>query len=333
MNPRPPPSPRSLDAEERALAKALPRLHGRTAPGPDLDASILAAAQDAVRPARAASTPAGPRSRWIAPAALAASMVLAVGLAWQLRPLPALDATNPMPASAATDMPTTVMIEPGPGDEVALEVQSKQASPAAPARQQAPFPSIGAQEAAPTPPPSSPARRAPELSPPPAPPAPSLPQGISGEAVQRTGSSAPASGNVVDAQAGAHPMRARENADAAAANASSDAAPAIADKARETDTTRPPAPKTVRPVPSAAPAAVRNEAAQAADAGFVDDPDQDIPPATAASPAVRDAWLHRIGELLEQGEREQAKASLAEFRRRYPAATLPPALRAIEIEP
>lgn len=71
----------------------------------------------------------------------------------------------------------------------------------------------------------------------------------------------------------------------------------------------------------------------AADAGFVDDPDEDVPPATVDSPAVRDAWLHRIGELLEQGEREQAKASLAEFRRRYPAATLPPALRAIEIEP
>ena len=51
---------------------------------------------------------------------------------------------------------------------------------------------------------------------------------------------------------------------------------------------------------------------------------------TADSPAVRDAWLRRIGELLAEGKADDAKASLAEFRRRYPEATLPPELRTLE---
>ena len=58
--------------------------------------------------------------------------------------------------------------------------------------------------------------------------------------------------------------------------------------------------------PAAAAQMQRNEAEMAADGGFVDAPGEDIPPATAASPAVRDAWLHRIGELLEQGKRQEA---------------------------
>ena len=61
--PQPPKSPRSLDAEERALARALPRLHGRTAPGPDIDASILAAAQQAVRPPKVSQPAVAPRIR------------------------------------------------------------------------------------------------------------------------------------------------------------------------------------------------------------------------------------------------------------------------------
>lgn len=92
--------------------------------------------------------------------------------------------------------------------------------------------------------------------------------------------------------------------------------------------------KAAQPAPIAPlPHETRNKVELADDAGFVDDPGVDIPPATAASPAVRDAWLHRIGELLKQGKRQEAKASLAEFRRRYPAAVLPPALHALEIEP
>ena len=103
MNPQLPHSPNSLDAEERALVKILPRLHGRTAPSPDLDASILAAAQAAVRSAKPIHPRIRPRIRWIAPAALAASMVLAVGMAWQLRPLPALQAPQSKAGADADD--------------------------------------------------------------------------------------------------------------------------------------------------------------------------------------------------------------------------------------
>ena len=61
-----------------------------------------------------------------------------------------------------------------------------------------------------------------------------------------------------------------------------------------------------------------------------DDPGEDVPPATADSPQVRDAWLRRIGDLLKQGKTEDAKASLAEFKRRYPDANLPPELRKLD---
>lgn len=73
-----------------------------------------------------------------------------------------------------------------------------------------------------------------------------------------------------------------------------------------------------------------NAAAETADGLGIDDPGEDVPPATADSPAVRDAWLRRIGELLAEGKADDAKASLAEFRRRYPEATLPPELRTLE---
>ena len=38
-------------------------------------------------------------------------------------------------------------------------------------------------------------------------------------------------------------------------------------------------------------------------------------------------WLERIEELRRQGRLEEARAGLAEFRKRYPDYVLPPALR------
>jgi len=58
--------------------------------------------------------------------------------------------------------------------------------------------------------------------------------------------------------------------------------------------------------------------------------EEDVPPATMDAPAARDAWLRRIGELQQQGRIDEAKASLAEFRRRYPDAVLPQELRKLE---
>ncbi|MGV8923182.1 MAG: hypothetical protein ACOH1L_07520 [Thermomonas sp.] len=354
--PQPPKSPRSLDAEERALAKSLPRLHGRTAPGPDLDASILATAQAAVRPAKPSQFPGRPRIRWIAPASLAASMVLAVGIAWQLRPLPALESAQPTTQSDTADMAAVQMIEPAPYDMPAPMPQSKPAQSEAAERQLANPPIIGTRESSPPPeagrvqtpaplppPPVLPASTFPPASPSPPPPAPPATQpaaAITAEAPPRPGSSAKSSaapsGNTLDTQAVDRTMRARTTAPAAVTDANSGAMPreaasASADKAGMIERTQQAAPRVA--APAQVMAEVRKEARMAADAGFVDDPEEDVPPATVNSPAVRDAWLHRIGELLEQGKLQEAKASLAEFRRRYPAAVLPPRLRALEIEP
>ncbi len=57
---------------------------------------------------------------------------------------------------------------------------------------------------------------------------------------------------------------------------------------------------------------------------------EDVAPATVDSPEVRRAWLRRIGELVQEGRVDDAKASLAEFRRRYPDVPLPPELRALD---
>ncbi|MFS8136903.1 MAG: hypothetical protein ACMG50_02130 [Thermomonas sp.] len=343
MNPNPPKSPHVLDAEERALAKGLPRLHGRTAPGPDLDASILAAAQAAVQPAKPPRVSIKPRFRWIAPASLAASMVLAVGMAWQLRPLPELQA--PQPAASAMDVtasePAVLETEPATSDKPApMNVMPPPiASPIPQANEQViPSPPVAPQDM-----PGRDDRPAPAQFPQPPPPPPALPA-PSASAVATPAPPTPLaamaakSSPPTESQAGAPQtqsnqdgMRARTAAPATTANATGMTQAATADKASMADSARSPAASPSRT--GAAATDVHNEAAMAADAGFVDDPGVDVPPATAASPAVRDAWLRRISQLLEQGNRQDAKASLAEFKRRYPNAVLPPALKALDIEP
>ena len=353
--PQPPQSSRPLDAEERALAKSLPRLHGRTAPGPDLDAGILAAAQAAVRPAKPSlfvTRPfvARPRIRWIAPASLAASMLLAFGMAWQLRPLPTLEAVQPAAQSDSADMAEVQMIEPVPRDMSARAVHTKPvavqsaeaerqlaASPVVNSQARSPAPDAQVLETpAPLPPPPLQAS-----SPPPAPPAPPAPA-IAADAPLSVGASAKSStassGNTLDMQAldtqmGNRAMRARTAPTAASSRdpMEQEAAPTSADKAVALDRIPLPTPKAATSAPVMP--ELRNEARKAADAGFVDDPDEDVPPATVDSPAVRSAWLYRIGELLDQGKRQEAKASLTEFKRRYPAVVLPPRLRTLESEP
>jgi hypothetical protein len=71
----------------------------------------------------------------------------------------------------------------------------------------------------------------------------------------------------------------------------------------------------------------------ASDAMAADAPEGDVPPATAASPEVRDAWLARIRELAAAGRTEDARASLAEFHRRYPAFAIPEDLRPLLPQP
>jgi hypothetical protein len=61
------------------------------------------------------------------------------------------------------------------------------------------------------------------------------------------------------------------------------------------------------------------------------EPDEEVvPPATADSPAVRDAWLKRIRELVRDGQTDAARESLRAFRDRYPTHAIPDDLRALE---
>lgn len=56
---------------------------------------------------------------------------------------------------------------------------------------------------------------------------------------------------------------------------------------------------------------------------FGDQPLDDHPPASASAPLVRGAWIKRIRQLRDSGEWDSARASLVEYRRRYPEATVP----------
>lgn len=286
--------PQALDAEERALAAQLPRAHGRSEPGPDLDARILAAAQAAIQ-ARPARPP--PRRSWIGPTAVAASLMLAVGLAWQLRPPPSLPATSAESAASTADAAAAAAIispPPAPADASLPQARPQAAMPA-PAAPPLPARDTAAADTAEQP------RFV--AAPPPAPPAPPAPV-------------------VADTF---HPA-------AAASEQLAEPAPAMAKAARNNGLARERTTAT-----GAAAAQAPAEAARAAEAATLDSivvaqeaPDEDVPPATADSPQVRDAWLRRIGELLKQGKTEDAEASLGEFRRRYPDAVLPPELRTLE---
>lgn len=294
-----------LDAEERALAAMLPRPHGRKEPGPGLDARILAAARAATEPSRA--TPATPRRRnWIAPAALAASLMLAVGLAWQLRPAASLQAPMPAAETASADagsddmksramtasppegaatsemQPRSIAATPPPAEPVPSARAANEAAASAIATQ----PDMAAAPSPPSPPPS------------PAPAAMDRPAGMSmpaSQAAEAAGMAAPA----ITTQAARADDVVRDRA------ASAGSTEARAQRKAGTDMT------TLETATGDAPEA----------------PEDDVPPATADSPEVREAWLRRIGELLNQGKTEEAKASLAEFRRRYPDAALPAELR------
>lgn len=313
MNRHPSQAPdHGLDAEERALAALLPRPPGRTEPGAELDARILAAAQAALHPQAA---PRRARRSWIAPTAVAASLMLAVGLAWQLRPpaSPYAGAQAEATASAADAGNDAMMVRsieapPPPADVAAPIAEPAQMKPMPQPAQEVPSAQFARAPAAP--PPAEPPMAAVAAAPLPAPPAPPAPV-------------------VMDTPAAAS-MPAPQAAEAARM-----APPAMAKSARTDGFLR-------ERAGAAGNAAAREQdkAAMAADAATLDtitvvdptaeEPDEDVPPATADSPDVRDAWLRRIGELLKQGKTDDAKASLAEFRRRYPDAVLPQELRKLE---
>ncbi|KAF1005744.1 MAG: hypothetical protein GAK28_02959 [Luteibacter sp.] len=130
MNPNtPPPSDDDLP-DEQALAALYARLP-RAEPDPALDAAVLAAAARATVPRR--------RPRWPVALGSAAVLVLAVGMAWQLRQsAPAPIAYTPaVPASPSEDVAAPPPPAPPPIEMPAAQETVQKASPAA-ARRVAP---------------------------------------------------------------------------------------------------------------------------------------------------------------------------------------------------
>lgn len=120
-----------LTPEERELAAQLSRLGPHGGPSPQLDARILSAARTAVQ---GGSDARKPNPRWPLRLGVAASVLLAAGVAWQLRPLEEVP--------VASEVPVAAMSEPVAADA------------AAPAEKQADFVSEPAPEVAAAPPPS-----------------------------------------------------------------------------------------------------------------------------------------------------------------------------------
>lgn len=294
-----------LDADERALAARLPRLHGRGEPDAALDARILAVAHAALAPAPAAKR----RRGWIVPLSAAASVGLAVGLAWQLRPPPvplAVPASAPVAAADAAGA--------GYGQERSA-VQSAEAPPAQEAVSAKPMPEPAGRQAAQANDAMRMAPRAASAETAAEPAAPAAPTFVP-----------PPPAAIADAMPVASPPPPAPPAPAAAP------APGQAAMARSLGTLDT---VTVGGAAAQAKRSRQNEAEAAAEAPIADRfakaaDEEDVPPATMDAPAARDAWLRRIGELQQQGLIDEAKASLAEFRRRYPDAVLPPELRKLE---
>ena len=303
-----------LDAEERALAARLPRLHGRDEPDAALDARILAVAHAAV----SSPTPVATRRRgWIVPLTAAASVSLAVGLAWQLQPPPPAPSVSPADTAAASagqardgEQPVMRSMEPAP-PPTARAMRSPPMPMTSPATQAVLVEDNAriARERAPAEPVADARAAAPEFVPAPPPEAAmaeTMPVEVMAPPLAPPAPPAPATPAAPQAALGRS---------------------AATDEAVSVSGTR------VRP--EAKRARAQNEAEAAADAATLDTfskamDEDDVPPATMDAPAARDAWLRRILELQQQGKIDEARASLAEFRRRYPDAVLPPELRKLE---
>lgn len=302
--------PDPLDADERALAEALAR-DALPGPSPQLDARILAAARSATATTATRSPSRRPRPRWITGMGIAATLVLAIGIAWRLRPLrPQHQAASEYAVSAvrAIEPPAQAASPPAAADDVVYRQVQSQPVPEAPKSIPAERESAAARKQAPPEPPvvfDEPSPMDTQAPAPPPAPAPVM-------APNANGMAAPATSTMQAA-----PMH--KQADST-------------DEAKNLDRVE----VTGSRIPDSAPQAFSREAsgmdaAAAADAAAEGGVSRAVldeePPATADSPQVQEAWLQRIRELLSAGETDAARNSLAEFRRRYPKYVLPEDLR------
>ncbi|MEO6137310.1 MAG: hypothetical protein ABIP11_01435 [Luteimonas sp.] len=308
--------PTSLTPQERELARQLAQIATRSEPSPALDARILAAAREAgVRPSSIATAPTASFSKsksrpgrirrpWPVVLGVAASMVLALGVAWRMQPLPEARQARSSDAApvmrAATTSPQ-VAIEPpveSQADSTPPKAQSQaeitsharaissQADESAAASPAAAEPPIVLD--APSPQDARPAAAKAAAPPGMRPPAPQVSGTMAAPAAVPPPPSAPNTASQADMAADS-----RQN-------------PAQQANSKPTKST------------AGDHAAPRD-----------DEPLNDVPPATADAPAVRDAWLQRTRTLLDDGDLIDARLSLDAFIRRYPAYPLPEDLKAL----
>ena len=289
-----------LTPEERALARRLARLGPNAEPSSALDARILAAAHAAAEP-----EPIRPRrdarrkpARWPTVFGFAASLALACGIAWQLRPVPEVPTATQQKVEG--EEPLAEFVRPPPSPPM-------QVRPVPPKELKVPEP----------PPAAARAVRAPQR--------PAIRAATPDDVREKPRAADAPIEFVVDEAI--HPETA---AAAAAPMAAQESTAATADVAAPTPAA-PPAPPAAK---AAANAQQRAEAfaRERADAepAFAEPDEEVVPPATANDPVVRDAWLRRIRELRKTGDEAAARASLKAFRERYPRYVLPDDLRALE---
>jgi len=121
-------SPEPLTPEERELARLTGHLGPQGEPSTALDARILAAAHAALE----RKQPARRKPRWPVAMGLAASVVFAVGVAWQLRPL------QQTPMAASSEAPAAVAEQEAAVADSAATVASPPSMPQAELAEAAP---------------------------------------------------------------------------------------------------------------------------------------------------------------------------------------------------
>jgi len=340
-----------LDPEERALARLLADT-GDDGPSPEVDARILTAAREplpAVPPEVATAPPAAygaqdihgarrPRRRRLPLAlGLAASVTLAVGVAWQLRepPQPAF-----APAGAAVDAesvrkPAAVVSAP----QAEVDASADAAGP--------PLPDVAAAAPAQAPAAGKPVP-VPHITPPArseSAPAAAPRQASAVEAPQPPAAQPAPSGERERQAADMATRRAMQRTEAAAGQAAKAAAPAAVREPAEPRPVDvyappppppPPAPTTATAAPQAPPVQEMEvdldsldggrAAAVAAFADLAAAPDKNTDAATAIEddanlPVAQ--WLQRIRDRQARGERALARASLARLVETHPAVSIP----------
>ncbi len=354
-----------LTPQERDLAERLARLGPHDGPSPAMDASILAAAREAVERAPRAA----PRRRWrglsggagglVTGLGFAASLTLVLGVVWQMRPMETSYRSEP--AGDAAEHVIMVETVPGsraPGRSVAPPPPDAVPTPAAPAPAAPDTPSRGI---------PAPTARSPRTSAPGAPPEADRARGVPAAASARQDASraaeAEALADVEEARAAEmerHQAAASEAMQAKAGAPTVDDTPATASRratytraARATPERaerldRAPRPVGAAPAFAPDPAAMSGAAEAAAPAqdiadaapGVLAEPGDPLglpAPALRSLPVEADArlepadWLQRIRARKVAGDTQAARESLARFRDAHPDVAVPDDLEALRL--